>query len=224
MSRHFNLTLTCMSTMLALFLLPASTHAGESEHPSFDCRKAASVSEKTICANAALSRQDFQLGSMWRTLRDDFSDSAQLPQMKADQKAWVAARDKCGADAACMGKLYQERLSVLNGADAAHRFSGIYEVKDIGAFAVYTLGDRYLVNIQTADPQEGKWTCQLTGEAEASGDDLKISVEGTVFQARLRDPETLIVPETDSSSAAAAKFCGLNGTFAFTYLRIRSNP
>jgi hypothetical protein len=110
------------------------------------------------------------------------------------------------------------------GQDPAHRFSGVYEVKDIGFFALNPIGNRYLVNIQTADPRDGRWECELTGEAEASGDDLKISVEGSVFQARLQDPKTLVVPDTDSVSAASGKFCGLNGTFAFSYLRVGLNP
>lgn len=210
--------------MLISLVLPLSGDAAPGQEPSFDCRKAASVSEKTICANAELSRLDFQLGRVWKTLLDAFSDSAQKPQMKADQKAWMARRESCGDDAGCMGKLYQERLSTLNGSDPAHRFAGVYEVKDIGAFDVYPIGSRYLVNIQTADPRQGNWSCELTGEAGPSGDDLEINVEGSVFRARLRDAETLIIPDADSTSAAAAKFCGLNGTFAFSYLRVRFGP
>lgn len=144
--------------------------------------------------------------------------------MKQDQTTWIARRQECRDDANCIGKLYQDRLSTLNGADPAHRFSGVYEVKDTGSFGVYPIGSIYLVTIQTADPSEGKWTCELTGEAEASFDDLKISVEGSVFQVHLRDAETLVVSDTDSVSKAASQFCGLNGTFAFSYLRVRPNP
>lgn len=223
MGSYFISRLNGMSALLVLLVL-LSADAAASEQASFDCRKAASVSEKTICADAALSRLDFQLGRMWRTLLDDFSESAQKPQMKADQKAWIARREKCGDDAKCMGKLYQERLSTLNGADPAHRFAGVYGVKGIGSIAVYPLGSLYLINIQTADPSAGNWTCQVTGEAESSGDDLKISVEGAVFLAHLRDPETLTVADDKNASAAAAKFCGLNGTFAFSYVRVRPNP
>jgi uncharacterized protein len=222
MGRHFTSTLVCTAA-IALFL-SISLEAAPPEQPSFDCRKAASSSEKTICANAELSRLDSQLGRIWKTLLDDFSDSAQKPQMKADQKAWIARRGNCGDDANCIGKLYRERLSTLSGTDPQHRFAGMYQVKDIGSFAAYPLGTHYLINIQTAEPQQGNWTCQLTGEAEATGDDLKINVEGAIFRARLRDSETLVVANDDSVSAAAGKFCGLNGTFAFSYLRVPLNP
>ena len=200
-----------------------SVNAAPPKQPSFDCRKAVSPSEKTICANAELSRLDFQLGRMWRILLDDFIDSAQRTLMKEDQRTWIARRTKCGDDADCIGKLYRDRLSTLNGADPAHRFSGVYEVKDIGYFALFPIGNRYLVNIQTADPREGRWECELAGEAESSGDDLEIKIEGSVFQARLQDTKMLVVSNTESVSKAASQFCGLNGTFAFSYHRVRPN-
>jgi uncharacterized protein len=150
-------------------------------------------------------------------------DPVQQPQMRQDQRTWIARRQGCGEDANCIGKLYRDRLATLNGADPVHRFSGVYEVKDIGFFALYPIGNRYLVHVQTADPREGRWECDLNGEAESFGDELEISVEGSVFQARLQDTKTLVVGNTDSVSKAASQFCGLNGTFAFTYLRVRPN-
>lgn len=213
-----------MSVLHATLWLSISVHAAPREQPSFDCRKAASLSEKTICANAALSQLDFQLGRTWKTLLDAFSDSDQSARIKADQRTWIARREGCGADANCIAKLYRDRLATLNGADPAHRFSDAYEVKDTGSFTLYPIGDRYLVRIQTADPLQGNWVCELTGEAGSSGNDLQIRVEGSVFPAHLQDTDALVVPNTDSVAAAASQFCGLNGTFAFSYLRVRLNP
>jgi len=144
--------------------------------------------------------------------------------MKVDQRAWIASRGKCGDDPNCISKLYRDRLSTLSGGDPVHRFSGVYEVKDIGFFALYPIGDRYLVNIQTADPRDGKWECELAGEAESTGDNLKIHIDGLIFEARLRDPDTLVVGDTESVSAVSRQYCGLNGTFAFSYFRVRPNP
>jgi len=194
------------------------------EQPSFDCRKATSLSEKTVCANEDLSRLDFELGRTWKTLLDDFIDSAQKSRMRSEQRAWITSRERCGDNGNCIGKLYRDQLSTLTGADPAHRFSGVYEVKDVGLFVLYPIGNRYLVNIQTADPRDGRWECELAGEAESSGEDLAVNVEASVFHAHLQDHETLIVPDADSVSAASRKFCGLNGTFAFSYRRARLNP
>jgi uncharacterized protein len=213
-----------MSALLVTLLLSVSVNAAPREHPSFDCRKAASVSERTICADTALSRLDFQLGRTWERVLAAFIDSAQRTQMKQDQRTWIVGREKCSGDANCIGKLYRDRLSTLDGADEAHRFSGVYEVKDIGLFALYPIGNRYLVHVQTADPRDGRWECDLTGEAESSGDDLAIKVAGLVFPVHLRDSETLVVSDADSVSAVSRQFCGLNGTFAFSYLRVRVKP
>ncbi len=196
--------------------------AAQREQPSFDCRKAASLSEKTICADAALARLDSQMGRTWKRLLDNFdTEVAQQTLMKQDQRAWMAGRDQC-ADADCIRKMYRDRLSALDGTDPAHRFSGLYEVKE-GFFALYPIGDRYLVHIQSAEPNDGRWECDLNGEAEASGDDLRVNVEGTVFPAHLRESKTLVVSDGASVYKAASMFCGLNGTFAFTYLRVRLN-
>ena len=192
MGRHFISTLTCISVLCASLLSSISVNAAPREGPSFDCRHTASLSEKTICANVALCRLDFQLGRAWKILLDAFSDSVPKTRMKVDQKTWIARRERCGEDANCIGKLYQDRLSTLNGADPAHRFSGVYEVKDTGSFALYPIGDRYLVSIRTADPRQGSWTCELTGEAESAGDDLEIKVEGLVLSgtsARYRNAD-----------------------------------
>ena len=213
-----------MAVLHAAPLLSISARAAAREQPSFDCHKAASLSEKTICANAALSHLDFQLSRTWKKLLDAFSDSGQSPRLKADQRTWMERREGCGADSDCIAKLYRDRLAALNGADPAHRFSGVFEVKDTGSFALYPIENRYLVSIRTADPRQGNWVCELTGEADPAGDALQIRVERWVFPARLQDTDTLVVPNTDPVSAAASQFCGLNGTFAFSYLRVRLNP
>ena len=61
---------TCMLAILVPVLLSIFVNPIPREQPSFDCLKAASLSEKTICATAELSRLDFQLGQTWKTLLD----------------------------------------------------------------------------------------------------------------------------------------------------------
>lgn len=224
MARHFISRLTCISALLISIPLSICANAAPHEGPSFDCGKAASVSEKTICANATLSLLDFQLGKTWKALLDAFSDTAQKTQMRVEQRAWITQRGKCGGDVSCIGKLYRGQLSILNGSDPAHRFSGVYEVKDTGGIAVYPIGNHYLVSIQGAEPSEGRWVCELIGEGEAVGDELEVSVDKLVFRVRMQDADTLVVPNSKNAQTAASQYCGLNGTFAFSYHRIRVNP
>ena len=206
------------STPSSLLSIPAN--AAPPEGPSFDCRKAVSVPEKTICADAVLSHLDLQLSQMWRKMLGDFDlDDGQMTQIRSDQRAWMVSRNECRDDANCIGKVYRDRLSVLNGSDPAYRFSGEFEVKSFGALTLYPIGSRYLVTIQTAHPIDASWVCQLNGEAKPSGDDLEITVGDSVFIAHLRDAATLVIPNDESTQNAAQKYCGLNGTFAESYHR-----
>jgi uncharacterized protein len=198
--------------------------AAPQDRPSFDCRKAVSPAEKTICANVELSRLDFRLSKIWKTMLNDFDlDDGQKTLIRSDQKAWLAQRNQCSDDADCIGKLYRNRLSSLNGTDPAYRFSGQYGVKNFGGLTLYPIGPRYLVAIQTAHPEDARWVCQLNGEARPKGDVLEITVEGSVFQARQQDAETLVIPNDQSTQSAASKFCGFNGTFAESYHRVNLN-
>jgi uncharacterized protein YecT (DUF1311 family) len=93
MSRHVMSASTCLPALLCSFLLSIFVNAAQREQPSFDCRRATSVPENTICASAELSRFDFRLGRTWKTLLDAFSDPAQKTRMKVDQRAWIARRE-----------------------------------------------------------------------------------------------------------------------------------
>jgi uncharacterized protein len=209
-----------LATALSL-LMSIPVNAAPFDGPSFDCRKAVSVPERTICADAALSHLDLQLGQIWRKMLEDFDlDGGQATQIRSGQRVWIVSRNECRDDAKCLGKLYRDRLSVLNGSDPAYRFSGEYEVKSFGALTLYPIGSRYLVTIQTAHPIDASWVCQLNGEAKPSGDDLEITVGDSLFKAHLRDAATLVIPNDESTQNAAQKYCGLNGTFAESYHRV----
>lgn len=212
-------------TTFLLLLLPLSAYAAPQEQPSFDCKKALSASEKAICANAALSHLDLRLGRIWREMLVDFDlDNGQTIQIKSDQRAWLVRRNECKQDANCLGKLYQDRLSLLEGSNPAHRFSGRYEVKTFGGLTLYPIGPGYLIVIQTAHPEDARWVCQLNGEGTPKGDDLEITVGGSVFHAHLRDAATLVIPDDESTQDAARDYCGFNGIFAESYHRKPSNP
>jgi uncharacterized protein len=217
-------TIARVMGIVLLLLLTLCANAAPREQPSFDCQKASSPSEKAICSSSALSRLDLRLGRMWRKMLEDFDlDSGQTVQVKSDQRAWLVRRNECKQDASCLGKLYQDRLSVLDGSDPAHRFSGQYEVKSFGALRLYPIGPGYLVVIQTAHPDDARWVCQLNGEAKPDGDDLEITVGDSVFHAHLRDAATLVIPNDESTRDAAGSYCGFNGIFAESYHRVYFN-
>ncbi|MGY4723928.1 lysozyme inhibitor LprI family protein [Burkholderia pyrrocinia] len=94
-----------------LTLLPIAAHAA-----GFDCAKAASPTEKTICADTALSKLDGDLAAAWKKALAKGGDTAAL---KAAQLKWLKQRDQCGNDAPCLGDRYRERLASLNGTPLA---------------------------------------------------------------------------------------------------------
>jgi uncharacterized protein len=78
--------------------------------PSFNCNSGRlSLDEFTICSSPRLASLDQQLTMVWRSL-----DSFTRDRAKLDQRAWLARRAGCGANALCIEQLYQNRITQLN--------------------------------------------------------------------------------------------------------------
>lgn len=90
---------------------------------SFDCTKAASPTEKTICASVSLAAYDvsvtetykFALGYYQFALETYNSNMrkqtiAQIAAFKKSQQEWLSKRDACGSDAPCLDKAMGERV------------------------------------------------------------------------------------------------------------------
>lgn len=86
-------------------LAATSAHAA-----TFDCRKAGTAVEKTICADPALSRLDDRLGAAYKAALNGGGDRSVLV---ASQRRWIAeTRDRC-ADAACLARSYEASIAWL---------------------------------------------------------------------------------------------------------------
>jgi uncharacterized protein YecT (DUF1311 family) len=89
--------------------------------PSFDCAKAATAVEKTICSDASLARQDRDVAEAYRQKTSGSDEAAKKPIRDA-QRAWLASRaTRCGgkkgaAAVACLTSLYEARLTALTTA------------------------------------------------------------------------------------------------------------
>lgn len=81
---------------------------------SFDCTKASSFAEKSICTDSQLSRLDEQLNSQYVRALDGAQDKAQARQ---DQRDWLRLRDNCKTTS-CLAASMSERLSVLSDKGA----------------------------------------------------------------------------------------------------------
>jgi uncharacterized protein YecT (DUF1311 family) len=84
--------------------------------PSFDCAKAATPVEKTICADANLARLDGELVAAYRQAIGQARDGEAL---KSEQQNWLRqVRNKCPS-AACLADAYRARIAALPQGAAA---------------------------------------------------------------------------------------------------------
>ena len=195
------------------------------DDPSFDCAKAASASEKTICddSHTELALRDGAMGRLIDTLKAAGGHDAVLSQ----QAGWLAQRDACASDAACLAKRYDERLAILSreagdtlGLSGAYR----YKLNDTDS------GDAYLVRegdgtlsglIDTGTGKDAK-SCDLAFEgANPIGDafvwDDPEAPEGSDDFCRilLRPGQAGLRIDSDTCQT----YCGEGGAFDQTYSR-----
>ena len=95
---------------------------------SFDCSKAASVTEKAICSDAELSKLDEAMSAVYAKVY------AVNPDVKANQRDWVKSTKQC-ADLPnvvnCLKESYKNRLSGLNQLTNKNRGWVGFEIVDM---------------------------------------------------------------------------------------------
>mgnify|MGYP003482114419 CR=1 FL=1 len=96
---------TGLALVLALFCV-------QSQAASFNCAKAASYSEKSICTDSGLSHLDEQLSAEYGRALDS---AANRNQVRLDQQEWLRLRDNCKTRS-CLEMSMSNRLNAL--ADA----------------------------------------------------------------------------------------------------------
>jgi uncharacterized protein len=85
--------------------------ASASHAASFDCSKASSNVEKTICASPALSKLDDELAADYKGAR---SATVDLQTLQANQRSWLRERNACSSEN-CISKAYTLRIGQLRG-------------------------------------------------------------------------------------------------------------
>jgi len=90
----------------------AAPCAGLAQGPSFDCTRAGSATELAICASPALSQKDRVISALYADLRRALGSAAKN-RLVPEQRAWVATRNACGADQACIAAASDHRIRQL---------------------------------------------------------------------------------------------------------------
>jgi uncharacterized protein YecT (DUF1311 family) len=105
-----------MKVVLALatsvLAIAAALSASAQSGPSFDCGKASTTIERTICAKPELARADRAMDAAYRALVEKLSGSAK-EHLAEDQRRWIASRNK-----ACNGVIEEIALCVAQRYEA----------------------------------------------------------------------------------------------------------
>ncbi len=94
--------------LAALAVLAASnTHAA-----SFDCTKAKTADEKTICRNRSLSDADVKMATMFQ-MNTRLVMMGSRGNMQDRQRQWLSERNTCKGNFKCLTAAYDKRLKEL---------------------------------------------------------------------------------------------------------------
>jgi len=79
---------------------------------SFNCARAQTITEITICGNSELSNADARLGRLYSQLRQSLS-KLYFRRLRKKQRVWLKQRDYCLADINCLSQTYESRIAEL---------------------------------------------------------------------------------------------------------------
>ncbi|MBC8024391.1 MAG: hypothetical protein H7Y89_00220 [Steroidobacteraceae bacterium] len=96
--------------VVSLFALLAAS--GAVQAASFDCSKAATATEKLICANARISDLDEHLGRYYSAARGELGRGGAC--LASTQREWLRKVRNACKDSACLERAYLQRLAELD--------------------------------------------------------------------------------------------------------------
>jgi uncharacterized protein len=95
----------------ALVLLAVVLASPWASATSFDCRKASTDAEKTVCGSALLGKLDDALSTNYRNmLTGDLGDGGK--DLKREQKEWLHRRNACKSEK-CLVDAYRSRVDEI---------------------------------------------------------------------------------------------------------------
>lgn len=217
-----------MRLAVLLVLLFAAAPAGAA---SFDCKRAATLTERAICADAKLSALDDRAISGYTGaieamgISDDERDPAAALLLKGHEE-WAAARNRCGGAGGCLLQQYLRRIAVLDykpdsqvrsPADALVGRYGTSIEPPREMLIMAAPGGVALVHIAVTATD---WTCAFTGIGRPDGKGgmrvVRADFDGTTGgeHAVLLTPTRLglTVGRANPRDDVSAQFCGAGGS------------
>ncbi len=174
--------LLAASALLALVAAaPAPAPALAQGGPSFDCAKASTPVERTICKDPELAKADREVAATYTALASRLSGAAKDHLVK-DQQRWVGNRNRAcsGEDAAaCLKSRYENRLALLKESGAgAYPFISEQAIVRAGKVkatryridAAYPQFDGPTANFSGVNARFANTTKEAAGETVPAGD------------------------------------------------------
>jgi uncharacterized protein YecT (DUF1311 family) len=160
---------------LAAFVLLASLAvAPAASAASFDCAKAGTATEKAICRDPALSRQDEAVAAAFKVALTLWPAGNWPAYIRTEQRNWLKDRNEiCKGDVACLKRDYELRLGYLQRRSL--KWTGRYVAgacpKD-GIF--FDVAPNYpeeglLIDIYYCPDSKGNMLLQVRGMPDATG-------------------------------------------------------
>ena len=206
----------------AIIAIVVTFLATEINAASFDCKKAKSELEHTICDHPKLSQLDTELGTIYQNLLQKLVKS-EVERLRQRQRRWLESRqNNCDVkNPDCLVTLYQQRVTTLEFRSSANyatspagKVDGKYITDNIELEVEVLASNMAFVHIAGAEPQSGRWTCDFSGEGKLQGNLLKIKALDDAFVTVTFHGSTATVNEGETSL-----WCGMGGSLNGKYLK-----
>ena len=203
--------------------------------PSFNCAKASTPVEKSLCGNSVLGNQDAAIAQQYKTVREQL-DADAAKALAADQKYFLGVRDNAydepyvnSTPFEAITTLMRSRLAFLKSIDPKPAAGFVGKWRNVeGEIEITQTADGQLqVSANSARPYSGNWVCDLSGKAEVSGDTLKVTYQdGEPWTLTLTRRGAVLVtrnapPPGGKDDGFGPPFCGMNGNLHGEWFAVR---
>ncbi|WP_313621433.1 lysozyme inhibitor LprI family protein [Achromobacter sp.] len=203
--------------------------------PSFNCAKAATPVEKSLCGNWKLGDQDAAIAKQYKAVRGQL-DAEAAKSLADDQRYFLSVRDNAYAEPYVQSTPFQAltdtmryRLEFLKSINPQPAAGFVGKWRNIEGEIEITQGadGQLQVAANSAQPYNGRWVCDLSGKAVVSGDALTVTYQdGPPWTLTLKRRGAVLVarvtpPPGEKDVGFGPPFCGMNGNLHGDWFAVR---
>jgi uncharacterized protein YecT (DUF1311 family) len=202
-----------MRKLLTIAAVALLTFGPATANPSFDCAKATSAAEKTVCEVPDLQWSDRQLARFYQMALKD-SGYGRMGVMQS-QRAFLVRRDACGTNIECLDNAYKAQFKALAGSVKVGEPFGAFKPEGMGG-SMWIVRFGYDAAFKILTVGGGGHTCTFdTDSAPQGGKGVIRYVEKGANACRIT-----IVPDGDDmvvQSKNCSDYCGMRAVLDARY-------